>query len=235
MITIIGTGHIFNLAEPVAFIIKHTWPDAVLVELDEMRFRAMTDPNIKTDEAPKAYAKAAEYQKKMAAENNTTSGAELIAAVNVGRTLGAEIGLIDINAAESLERVWKEMPFSERMRYRFSAFKDRFTSSNQTIEGSLEEFSVNEEKVIGDLRKRFPTFVRIIIDERNEHMAGKINDASERYGNIVVVIGDGHVEGVSKLLNSKEIKKIRLRELMNKERMDEIRSELWTHKTEEKE
>ena len=34
MITIIGTGHVFNLAEPVSFIVKNTWPDAVLIELD---------------------------------------------------------------------------------------------------------------------------------------------------------------------------------------------------------
>ena len=38
MITIIGTGHVFNLAEPVAFIVQHTWPDAVLIELDMGRY-----------------------------------------------------------------------------------------------------------------------------------------------------------------------------------------------------
>ncbi|MGI6494058.1 MAG: hypothetical protein ACOX10_04420 [Candidatus Methanomethylophilaceae archaeon] len=42
MITIIGVGHVFNIAEPVAFIIKQLWPDAVLVELDEVRYKIMT-------------------------------------------------------------------------------------------------------------------------------------------------------------------------------------------------
>ena len=38
MITVIGTGHVFDLAEPVAFIVQHTWPDAVLIELDKSRY-----------------------------------------------------------------------------------------------------------------------------------------------------------------------------------------------------
>ena len=41
MITIIGTGHVFNLAEPVSFIVKNTWPDAVLIELDVSRYNAL--------------------------------------------------------------------------------------------------------------------------------------------------------------------------------------------------
>ena len=31
MITIIGTGHVFRLSEPIMFLIKHIWPQAVLV------------------------------------------------------------------------------------------------------------------------------------------------------------------------------------------------------------
>ena len=234
MITIIGTGHIFNIAEPVTFIIKHTWPDAVMVELDESRFRAMTDPNAKTTEAPKAYKKAAEYQKKMAEENNTTTGSELIAAATVGRAMGAEVFMIDINAAEALERMHNEMPFRERMRFKFSGIKDSVSSRKESIEQTLEDFAKDEERQINELRERYPTLVRIIVDERNEHMANEINKVIGKFENIVVVVGDAHVEAISKLLNAESVKKIRLRELMNKERMDVIRTELWTH-SEEKE
>ena len=232
MITIIGTGHIFNIVEPVTFIIKHSWPNAVLVELDESRFRAMTDPDAKTAEAPKAYRKAAEYQKKMAEENNTTTGSELIAAATVGRAMGAEVFMIDINAAEALERMHREMPFRERMRFRFSGIKDSLFSRKETVEQTLEDFAKDEERHINGLRERFPTLVRIIFDERNEHMAGEINKAVGKFDNIIVVVGDGHVEAISKMINAEGVKKIRLRELMNRERMDAIRSELWTHSEE---
>jgi len=234
MITLIGTGHIFNIDEQVSFIIKHMWPDAVLVELDPSRYNAMTDPAAESNDLPKSYRKAAEYQKRMASERGTTSGSELVAAANTGRTLGSDVLFIDTNAAETLERVMREMSFGERMRYKFSSFRDRF-SKKVSVEETLEEFSEDEEGTMERMRKRFPTLVRIIMDERNEHMASRISEASERYANIVVVIGDGHVEGISRLLCGKEIKKIRLKELMNKERMDEIRSELWTHRSEKDE
>jgi len=74
MITIIGTGHIFRISEQIAFAIKHIWPDAVLVELDGARYKAMTAPPENTDEAPKIYKRAAEYQEKMASEYGTTPG-----------------------------------------------------------------------------------------------------------------------------------------------------------------
>ena len=231
MITLIGTGHIFNISEQVSFIIKHIWPDAVLVELDAPRYMAMTGQAAENDEAPKEYRKAAEYQKRMASERGTTSGSELITAVNTGRMLGSEIMFIDTNAAETLERVMREMPFGERMRYRFSAFRDRF-SREESVEETLKKFSEDEEGSMAAMRKRFPTLVRIIMDERDAHMASRISEASERYENVVAVVGDGHVEGISKLLDGKRIRKIRLRELMNKERMDGIRSELWTHRSE---
>lgn len=231
MITIVGTGHIFNLSEQIAFIIKHIWPDAVLVELDEGRFMAMTDPKAETAESSKAYRKAAEYQKRMAAEYDTTSGAELVTAVHAGGMIGADVHFIDKNAGNVMERVWNEMPFRERMRYRMSNFRDIF-SKKESVEATLEQFSENEERYIDDMRRRFPTLVRIVIDERNDHMAKRINEVSKRYGNVVAVIGDGHVEAVSKMLDSSEIRKIRLKDLMNRERMDAIRSELWAHKGE---
>ena len=41
MLLIIGTGHVFKIEEPISFIIKNSWPDAVLVELDEKRYQVM--------------------------------------------------------------------------------------------------------------------------------------------------------------------------------------------------
>jgi len=229
MITIIGTGHIFRISEQIAFAIKHIWPDAVLVELDGARYKAMTAPPEKTDEAPKIYKRAAEYQEKMASEYGTVPGSEMITAVNAGEMIGSAVLFIDKNAGDAMERVWNEMSTRERIRYRFSNVKDRFFSKKETVEKTLEEFAEDEEKYIEEMRKKFPTLVRILVDERNDHMVSKIREASESYNNIVVVIGDGHVHAVSKMLQPLEIRTIRLRDLMNKERMDSIRAELWTH------
>jgi pheromone shutdown protein TraB len=60
-------------------------------------------------------------------------------------------------------------------------------------------------------------------------MAEQIRSYAERYSKIVVVCGDAHVEGISKILSDLEIKKIRLRDITDKQRLDKLRSEAWNH------
>jgi pheromone shutdown protein TraB len=230
MITLIGTGHIFNISEQVSFIIKNIWPDAVLVELYFPRFLAMTDPGTGPDNVRKEYGKTAKDQERMASEHGVPPGADMMTAVNTGRTLGSDVLFIDKDPEETLERLRSETPFAERVRYRLFRLRGRM-SGKDPEEGMLEDHIEGDETAMLTLKQKFPTFARIIVDERDEHMASKISEASERYGNIVAVVGDGHIAGISRRLEGKPVKKIRLRELMNKERMDEIRSELWTHRS----
>jgi len=236
----IGTGHVFDIAEPVSFIIKHTWPEAVLVELDENRFNALmnsngkkaTDPNDLSKDIPKIYRESARYQDKMSAENGVQTGSELLAAINSGRLLGAEIICIDRDAEQVMRELEEEMTFMEKRKYSISSFTDRLFGQKK-VESTQNEFSANEEKYVENMRKRYPTLVRKLIDERNEFMADKIRTVLEKYNNVVVVVGDAHVEGLCKILEDHPIRKIRLIELMAKERMDEIRSQIWNNKNSE--
>ncbi|MCL2712939.1 MAG: TraB/GumN family protein [Methanomassiliicoccaceae archaeon] len=233
MITLLGTGHVFKIAEPVSFIIKNIWPDAVLVELDEKRYNALTSPPGGAGENNNSwtYRNMAEYQKSVAEENESIVGAELLAAAETGKMIGAAVEFIDKDAAETMNEAFKEMSFREKTRFFFSMIGDKFRSKKKA-QTAVEEFAEKEEEYFEDLRKKYPTLVRKLIDERNEHMAGKINEASEKYENIVVVIGDGHVEGIAKLLSTANIRKIRLKTLMDKELMDTLRAELWSGKEE---
>jgi pheromone shutdown protein TraB len=232
MITLIGTGHVFRIAEPVSFIVKHIWPDAVLIELDRSRYDAVSSQSgSKNEDASGVYGKLAEYQKSTAEEHGSKVGAEFIAAVEMGRTIGAAVEFIDTDARQTMEAVWKEMSFLERLRFRLSLFGDRFRSKKKAGD-AVREFADNEEEYLAAMRKRYPTLVRKLIDERNMHMSEKIREASEKYGNIVVVTGDGHVEGIAKLLTGKSIRKIRLKTLMDTESMNVLRAELWSGRTE---
>lgn len=237
MITIIGTGHVFRLSEPIMFLIKNIWPDAVLVELDYARFKALTEssdsPTDNDDDVkmPWAYRHAAKYQKKLAEENRSDVGSELVTAALMGRQIGAEVGFIDTDAVETMNQMWKEMPFGEKFRYTVSSFTDRIRGSRHA-DAVITDFSENEEKVVADLRRKYPTLVRKLLDERNVLMADRIRTYAERYESIVVVCGDSHVEGVSSLLSDHTVRKIRLRDIMDKQRFDRIRSEAWNHKGE---
>lgn len=231
MITIIGTGHVFNLAEPVSFIVKNTWPDAVLIELDKARYETMMNDyngvKPKGDQKLSAiYANTAKYQQKMSEQSGSQLGGEFLAAVNTGKLVNADIIPIDTDAMRVMNEMWDEMSASERLRYRLSGIKDSFGGIKK-VESTHKKFAANEEDYVESMRKRYPTLVRKLIDERNVYMADQINELSGKYKNMVVVVGDAHVEGLCKLLKEEHIRKIRLSDIMDREKMNRIRQMVW--------
>ncbi len=235
MITIVGTGHVFNLAEPVAFIVKNTWPDAVLLELDVGRMNAMTvaqsgDAPAEEPEMSAIYRQTARYQQRMSEEHGAKLGGEFLAAINAGKLAGAAIIPIDTDAMRVMNEMWAEMSTKERIRYRLSGISDSI-GGKRKVADVQKSFANDEEAYIEGMRRRYPTLVRKLIDERNQHMADQINKASETYRNIVVIVGDVHVEGISKLLTEKDIRKVRLADLMDNERMATVRDMIWKGET----
>lgn len=232
MITIIGTGHVFNLAEPVSFIVKNTWPDAVLIELDMSRYNSLMnsqkDDDIPTEEPEMSaiYRQTAKYQQRMSEEHGAKLGGEFLAAVNTGKLVGAEIIPIDTDAMRVMNEMWEEMSTGERIRYRMSGISDNI-GGKKKVKRVQDSFAQDEQAYIESMRRRYPTLVRKLIDERNVHMAEQINKASENHSNMIIVVGDAHVEGICQLLKDPVIRKIRLADLMNKERMDKVRDMVW--------
>lgn len=235
MITIVGTGHVFNLAEPVAFIVKNTWPDAVLLELDVGRMNAMTvaqsgDAPAEEPEMSAIYRQTARYQQRMSEEHGAKLGGEFFAAINAGKLAGAAIIPIDTDAMRVMNEMWAEMSTKERIRYRLSGISDSI-GGKRKVADVQKSFANDEEAYIEGMRGRYPTLVRKLIDERNQHMADQINKASEIYRNMVVIVGDAHVEGISKLLTENNVRKVRLADLMDNERMATVRDMIWKGET----
>jgi len=232
MILMIGTGHVFRIAESISFIIKNTWPEAILVELDERRYNVLTG-NIPTNSKevknlPKTYKRSAKYQDRMSAKNDTQTGGELLAAVNTGNLIGADIICIDRDAEAVMREMEEEMSFMEKKRYSWSIFSDNLFGQRK-IQKTQKDFSIDEAAYIENMRRRYPTFVRKLIDERNVHMAEKIRDSSKKYESLVIVVGDAHVEGICALLGDLDIKKIRLSELLDESSLSRIKSEVWNN------
>lgn len=237
MITIVGTGHVFRLNEQILFLVKNIWPDCVLVELDYTRYQILTQPKKEGPEAEKAaqeaskkdpwiYRNTAKYQKRMAKDHDSDVGSELITAVNAGRLLNAEIGFIDTNAANIVGEMWEEMSFGEKFRYTLSTYKDRVVGK-KGADKVVKDFTENEDKMMADMRRKYPTLVRKLIDERNEHMAAQIRSYNDRFKNIFVVCGDAHVEGICSILSDLRINKIRLGDIIDEKRFKEICRSVW--------
>ena len=163
------------------------------------------------------YKQTAKYQQRMSEEYGAQVGGEFLAAVNTGRLAGAEIIPIDTDAMKVMNEMWEEMSASERIRYRLSGISDSI-GGRRKVEAVQESFAEDEDRYVEAMRRKYPTLVRKLIDERNVHMAEQINKASETHSNMVVVVGDAHVEGICKLLTDPVIRKIRLADLRDPER-----------------
>ncbi|MDG6221450.1 MAG: TraB/GumN family protein [Candidatus Thermoplasmatota archaeon] len=209
MITLVGVGHVFNLQEAIEHILEERQPQCVALELDRNRYIALREKQ--TGKGGGMYGMLAKYQQKLAEDYGTTPGAEMLAAADKGKSIGADIALIDMDAYLVFQRLWKGMKLKERLYMFFGGFGSFFVRK-KTMKRELEHLQQEPEAFMDELGKRLPTAKKILVDDRNAYMADQIRKLGQKYQRIVVFVGDGHIPGLDALLlEEKEI--IRLRQL----------------------
>jgi pheromone shutdown protein TraB len=223
MITLIGTGHVFDLSAALLSVFSEKEPEVVGVELDPQRYQAIllrnTDPatyNASKKNLPMVYRVLAQFQESMAEQYGVNAGDEMLSAINYAQSHQLPVAFIDDNAQQLFTNMWRTMPFLEKLRLFFSGFAGLFVSKKK-VEEELKNYQQNFDSYIEEIGKKFPSIKRTLIDERNERMTKRLSELSEKYQKIVACVGDGHVPGISKLLEEKQIpfETIRLHQLQN--------------------
>jgi pheromone shutdown protein TraB len=226
MITLIGTGHVFDLSAALLTIFDEKEPEIVGVELDPQRYQAIllrnTDPaayHAAKKKLPLVYTMLAQFQESMAEQYGVNAGDEMLSAVHYAQSHQLPVAFIDTNAQQLFTHMWNTMPFSEKFRLLLSGVAGFFVSKKR-VEQELKNYQQNFDSYIQEIGKKFPTIKRVLIDDRNQHMAGKLVELHEKYQKIIVCVGDGHVPGISQLLKEKQIpfETIRLQELQKPQR-----------------
>lgn len=221
MITLIGTGHVFNLTQGILKIFDERQPEIVCVELDKQRYKALlmknTDPEAYHEarkHTPIIYRMLARFQDSMAKEYGVEAGDEMMTAINYAQNHQLPVAFIDMNAQYMFSKMLKSMRFSEKIKLMLAGFTGFFISKKH-VEKELNRFENNFDKYIEQIGEKFPTIKRVLIDDRNQHMVNQLEKADEEYEKVIAVVGDGHVPGISTLLKSKDVEfeTIRLSEL----------------------
>jgi pheromone shutdown protein TraB len=218
MITLVGVGHIFDIAGQVRHVIRSRRPASVGVELDPARYEAMLHPQDER-QVPLPYRMLAATQRRMAEEFSGKVGGEMLAAVEEAGCIGAGVLFIDMDANIMFQRLWSEMSLRERVLLMLSGFAGLFTSRRK-VEKEMEDFQKNEIAYMDAVGRSFPTIKRVLIDERNEKMASAILQAEMTYGSILAIIGDGHVEGIRSIIARGDVEIIRLEQLQQMPRAE---------------
>ena len=223
MITLIGTGHVFDLSSALTAIFDEKQPDVICVELDLQRYNAImmkaSNPKAYEDakkNLPFIYRMLAKFQESMASEYGVNAGDEMLASINYAKTHGLPAEFIDMNAQHLFIKMWKSMPFTEKFRLMLSGFGGLFVSKKR-VEKELKNIQNDFDFYMDEIGKKFPTIKATLIDKRNDYMVNRLLSLNENYERIFACIGDGHVPGISKILKSKDVKfeTIRLSELRN--------------------
>ena len=212
---IIGTAHVSRKSvEEVQAVIEELKPDTVCVELDPMRYEALTDDTrwrkldifqvIRQKKVLFLMASLAlqSYQRRLGDKLGVKPGAELLAGVESAKKVGAEVVLADRDVQATLRRTWANLGFMNKVKL-IGALGASVFETEEIDEEQIEALKDREHisDMMGEFAKVMPEVKVPLIDERDQYLMSAITDAP---GKVVVgVVGAGHVEGMIKQLGKK--------------------------------
>lgn len=222
---IIGTAHVSSKSVKLVEQQIEDWsPDLVAVELCESRMKSLTEPSelesedllkiISDGRATMILLQSAlgALQRKMGATSGERPGAEFLAAIKSAEKIKVPIELIDRDIVITLRRAWAKMGLLEKWRVMNSLLWN-----DEDDEVSIEEMLENSDllnTLLEDARKVAPKAGKVLIDERDEYLATKINRVRNK-GKVLAVIGAGHLNGVGSFLKGDEYDKVNRIEELN--------------------
>ncbi|MGM0451096.1 MAG: TraB/GumN family protein, partial [Pseudomonadota bacterium] len=140
------------------------------------------------------------FQQRVAEQSGIEPGAEMKAALSEAEAAGLPVAMIDRDIGTTLRRVWRGVSWWQRMQLGsglFASLITRDTVSPESIE-QLKEGDVLES-TFAEFAEQSEQLYRPLISERDRYMALRLMEsmAGKGYRNVLVVIGAGHLKGLS--------------------------------------
>ncbi len=208
---ILGTAHVSSASvELVKREIEQWKPDVVAVELCLSRLKTLKDPEIfdgqtlekalKEGKGPLLLFQSllAAEQRRLGLEHGERPGAEMMAAIEAAEEKGIEVALVDRDVQITLRRAWRKMGLREKARVIRALFADE--DEDIDVDELLEDSDLIN-LLMDELREAAPGAGEALVDERDEYISRSIEDIRSK-GKVLAILGAGHVEGVSKRLNT---------------------------------
>jgi pheromone shutdown-related protein TraB len=220
---IIGTAHVSRQsADLVRQVIENEKPNTVCIELDEKRYKSLSEKNRWENLDLKQIIKEkqlstllinlvlASYQKKLGEKLGVTPGAELLEASNVAKENNIPIELCDREVRITLRRAWHSMGLWQKIKFLTGGLAGIFEKQELTEEKLAELRSKDVlSEMMDELGKAMPVLKKVIIDERDQYLAEKMKESKGQ--KVVSVVGAGHVKGIVSAMESNA--KINLKEI----------------------
>ncbi|MCM3126014.1 MULTISPECIES: TraB/GumN family protein [unclassified Mesobacillus] len=219
---LIGTAHVSrHSAEQVKEVIEAERPDSVCVELDEQRYKTITEGSkwqemdiiqvIKEKRASLLLMNLAisSFQNRMAKDLGIKAGQEMIQGIESAKEVGAHLVLADRNIQITFSRIWGNLGLKGKALLLSQIITSIFSKdsiSEEDLEKLKEQDTINA--MLNEFTETFPRLKKPLIDERDQYLSQKIKDAPGE--KIVAVLGAAHVPGIKEQIKKEnDLKKLR--------------------------
>ena len=212
--TLLGTAHVSKASiDAVNAAIDSGRFDAVAVELDDQRHKALTNPDalaqldlVKVIREKKiapfaANLALAAYQRRLAEQLGIEPGAELKAAATEAVARGLSMQLIDRDVGITFRRILQGLSWWDRAKLISSVAAGLF-ASDDVSEDDIERLKEGDmlESSFGEFARETPSLYASLIDERDQYMAAKLRERGDGAKHVLAVVGAGHLKGMAKYL-----------------------------------
>ena len=218
-VTLVGTAHVSKLSvEMVEEKIRTGDYDCIAVELCAPRLENITNQAwwknldiyqvFKKKKAGLLLINLAltAYQKRLAERIGVEAGKEMIRAVELAREKGIRLEVIDRNISTTLHRLVTEVSFWQKFKIVGGLIAGVFVGE-EISEEQVEDLKRGDmlHAVVSEFGEELPEIKRVLIDERDEYMVGRLSQISEAFHapkKILALVGAGHLIGMMPNLKS---------------------------------
>ena len=218
-ITLIGTAHVSQLSvEMVEEKIATGDYDCVAVELCSPRLENITNQAwwknldiyqiFKKKKAGLLLINLAltAYQKRLAERIGVEAGKEMVRAVELSHEKDLRLEVIDRNISTTLHRLVTEVSFWQKMKIVGGLVIGVFVGE-EISEEQIEDLKRGDmlHAVVSEFGEELPEIKRVLIDERDEYMVGRlaqISASDDAPKKILALVGAGHLMGMVASIDS---------------------------------
>ena len=218
-ITLIGTAHVSQLSvEMVEEKIATGDYDCVAVELCSPRLENITNQAwwknldiyqiFKKKKAGLLLINLAltAYQKRLAERIGVEAGKEMVRAVELSHEKDLRLEVIDRNISTTLHRLVTEVSFWQKMKIVGGLVIGVFVGE-EISEEQIEDLKRGDmlHAVVSEFGEELPEIKRVLIDERDEYMVGRLAEVSASHDapkKILALVGAGHLMGMMASIDS---------------------------------
>ncbi|MFW6024749.1 MAG: TraB domain-containing protein [Candidatus Woesearchaeota archaeon] len=202
---IVGTSHISKKSADEVVKSIREYADIVALELDHNRF-----VGILRNERPGFFQMIKQIglvggtiafflhkmQKHMGKKVGVSPGTEFKKAIKVAMENKKRISLIDQPINITINKLKKSLTFKTIIKSFFFKTKNRYKIN-------LKEVPDDEtlEKLLEEMKERFPKLYHALVEERNQYMAKRLLKLMKTKENVLAVVGAGHEKGIYDIIS----------------------------------